>query len=118
MKYIFIVMVFLFVAFNAFPNGIRDSMNKEAEIVTSSSETSIIVGRVQIYGNSPHTFVGIVDEEGIEYAVYPAAKETELRALQGYMIRFTVIFYDEPKTYGSMYLKGGTVEPVRWEILP
>ena len=119
MKFVFITLVFIFCAFNLFPRGIRDNMTPETENqIVDTRETRTIIGRVQVYGNSPFTFVGIEDEEGTEYAVYPKAKETELRELQGYLIEFTVVFHDESKAYGGMYLKGGTVEPVRWEILP
>jgi len=76
-----------------------------------------ITGMVQIYGNEPHTFVGIVDENGTEYAVYPPSQEAELRKLQGHLIEFTVIMLDEPKGEGGLYLKGGTVTPISWEII-
>ena len=76
-----------------------------------------ITGRVQVYGNEPRTFVGIVDVNGIEYAVYPRSKERELRQLQGRLIEFTVVFLDKPKAHGSLFLKGGTVTPIEWKII-
>ena len=76
-----------------------------------------ITGRIQIYGNEPHTFTGIVDGDGTEYAVYSPSHEEELRRLQGHLIEFTVVFSDEPKGYGALFLKGGTVTPVKWEII-
>ena len=84
---------------------------------TNRDNTAKITGSVRIYGSEPHTFVGIVDENGIEYAVYPPSKEEELRKLQGYLIAFTVVFLDEPKGEGGLYLKGGTVTPLSWEII-
>jgi hypothetical protein len=81
-------------------------------------KTSKITGRVQVYGNEPFTFVGIVDEAGIEYAVYPYSKEAELVWLQGHLIEFTVIFLDDPpRTEASLTLRGGTVTPVSWVII-
>ena len=71
---------------------------------------------VEIYGNEPHSFVGIVDENGIEYTVYSPESVKELRMLQGHLIKFTVVFV-EPQNYQSMYLKGGTVTPLSWEII-
>jgi len=62
--------------------------------------------------------VGIVDERENEYAVYPPEKEEELRKLQGHLIEFTVVFLEKPQAYGSLFLKGGTVTPVTWEIKP
>ena len=79
--------------------------------------TAKIIGRVQVFGNEPHTFVGIVDQDKIEYAVYPPSREEELRKLQGHLIEFTVVFLEEPQGYGSLFLKGGTVTPVKWEII-
>ena len=76
-----------------------------------------ITGRVQIYGNDPHTFVGIIDEDGNEYAVHLPSGEDELRSLQGYLIEFAVIFLDEPQNLGGLMLSGGTVTPVEWEIV-
>ena len=85
--------------------------------VSSEESTARITGRVQISGNEPFTFVGIVDENGTEYAVYPPSRETELRQLQGHLIEFTIIILNEPQGEGGMYLKGGTVTPVSWEII-
>ena len=85
---------------------------------SSVENTTKITGMVQVYGNEPHTFVGIVDEAGVEYAVYPASQEEELRKLQGHLIEFTVIFMDDPpRTEAGLYLRGGTVTPVRWVII-
>jgi hypothetical protein len=114
MKFVLITLVFVFTAFNVFSAGIRDSMN---ENIDNNIEYKTIVGRVQVYGNSPFTFVGIIDENDTEYAVYPPAKERELRALQGHLIRFTVILFDEPRGPGGFSLRGGTVEPINWEII-
>jgi len=76
-----------------------------------------ILGKIQIYGNEPHTFVGIVDENGTEYAVYPPSMDEKLRSLQGHLIEFTVILPDKPHGFGSLFLKGGTVKPVKWEVI-
>jgi hypothetical protein len=82
----------------------------------SMGNTIKITGKIQIYGNEPHTFVGIVAEDGAEYAVYPPSKEEELRTLQGYLIEFTVVLLDEPQGFGSLFLKGGTVTPIEWTV--
>jgi len=84
---------------------------------TNAENTTRITGMVQVYGSEPHTFVGIVDEKGTVYAVYPPSSEAELIKLQGHLIEFTVIMLDEPKGEGGLYLKGGTVTPLSWEIL-
>jgi hypothetical protein len=118
---------------NLFSSGIREeknnvensSVNNEAvETIDggngsgiSMKNTAKITGTVQIYGNEPHTFAGIAGENGEEYAVYPPSCEDELRTLQGRLIDFTVIILDEPKGYGSLFLRGGTVTPVEWHII-
>ena len=105
-------------------NSPQNPSNNDAETITAVNSAAAneggdrkIIGTVQIYGSEPHTFVGIVDQDKTEYAVYPASMEDELRKLQGYLIEFTVIFLDEPQGYGSLFLKGGTVTPVKWEII-
>jgi hypothetical protein len=121
------------VTINLFSHGIREErdgaknspVNIEAvETVDGGNDSGIsmkntvkITGTVQIYGNEPHTFAGIAGENGKEYAIYPPSSEDELRALQGHLIDFTVIILDEPKGYGSLFLRGGTVTPVEWRII-
>jgi len=76
-----------------------------------------ITGRIQIYGSEPHTYVGIVDRNGNEYAVSNRSVEDDLRKLQGHVIEFTVIFRNDQRVYGSLFLKSGTVEPITWVVL-
>ena len=90
----------------------------KGECNNAEAETSVTIrGRIVIFGSEPHTFVGIVSEDGTEYSVYSPSHEAELRRLQGYKIEFTVVLLDEPKGYGSLFLKGGTVNPLSWKIL-
>ena len=107
MKFIALALCFILSSFSVF------SCSNDSPV----ENTTKITGMVQIYGNEPHTFVGIVDVAGVEYAVYPASQEEELRKLQGHIIEFTVIILDEPKGEGSMYLRGGTVTPLSWVII-
>ena len=124
MKVIVFLLFFVFVIPGAFPCGKKEKSNAQpvsAETVSTEGQGTKnlikIIGRVQIYGSEPHTFVGIVDERENEYAVYPPEKENELRRLQGHLIEFTVVFLEKPQAYGSLFLKGGTVTPVTWEII-
>ena len=84
---------------------------------TEQEGTMKIRGQVRIYGNEPQTFAGIVDENGTAYSIYPPEREKELRQLQGHLIEFTVILLDEPRGYGSLFLRGGTVTPLSWVII-
>jgi len=112
MKQIIFLLFFICIIPNAFPCGKKEKKNSQASTVEIK-----IIGRVKIFGNEPHTFVGIVDEKGTEFAVYPREQEEKLRKLQGHLIEFTVIVLDEPKGEGSLYLKGGTVQPLEWSII-
>jgi hypothetical protein len=126
-KLIAFVLFFAAAVTGAFSCGRKEKNNSQPlpvetpgmgeQLNTGTENTAKLIGRVQIYGNEPHTFVGIVDEEGTEYAVYPPAEEEKLRALQGRLIEFTVVFLDGPRGEGGLYLKGGTVTPVSWEII-
>ena len=112
----FILLAFTVLSVFSCKSVTRDQP-KPSPPASNVESTVKITGRVEVYGNEPHTFVGIVDEKGVEYAVYPPAQEAELRRLQGHLIEFTVIMLDEPKGEGGLYLKGGTVTPVKWEII-
>jgi len=72
------------------------SKNKNDDKSNIDIENTVkIIGQIQIYGNEPHTFVGIVDENNIEYAVYPPQIEKKLRPLQGNLIEFSVVVLDD-----------------------
>ena len=82
-----------------------------------AGNTTNIRGRVQIFGSEPHTFVGIVDQNGSEYSIYPQSQEQVLRTLQGYLVDFTVMLLDEAQGYGSLFLRGGTVTVISWKVI-
>jgi hypothetical protein len=118
-KFVSFVMFIFFIPFSLFSSGIRDDMSnsQNSPVMVGEGITTHITGRVVVFGSEPHTFVGIVDENETEYAVYPTDREKELRSLQGHLIEFTVILLNESQGYGSLFLKGGTVTPVKWEII-
>jgi len=92
-------------------------VNSQSDIFTNMENIKKIIGRVQIYGNGPHTFVGIISNNDIEYAIYPPEYEEKLRELQGRLIEFYVILMDQAQSYGGVFLKGGTVKLIEWNIL-
>ncbi|MDR0643917.1 MAG: hypothetical protein LBG05_03235 [Treponema sp.] len=81
-----------------------------------AGNTQTLRGYVQIYGNEPHTYVGIVSN-GKVYAVYPPEKEVELRKLQGRAFEFSIRFLDPPQGEGGLFLKDGCITPLSWKIL-
>lgn len=109
-KSVLFFVMFTIAPFFLFSSGIKEEMNNAEGAVK-------ITGKIEIYGSEPHTFVGIVDENGTEYAVHAPSREDELRRLQGRLIEFTVVFLDDPQVFGSLFLKGGTVEPLGWVII-
>ena len=127
MKITIFLLFFIFVILNVFPCGKKEknavqpasaeTFITEDQIIAETGNMTKLTGRVRIFGSEPHTFVGIVDERGNEFAVYPPEQEEKLRKLQGRLIEFTVIFLDEPKGEGGLYLKSGTVNPLEWNII-
>jgi hypothetical protein len=78
--------------------------------INPKSQETILRGMVKIYGNEPHTWVGIETvPEGNIYAVSPPEKAAELRKMQGRLLEFTV-------TIQSSRLPGlsGTATVLSW----
>jgi len=132
---VFIFIFLVLAAFNLFSLGKKEKVNPQTsptsivesnkvesadtgnQIDAGGKSTVKITGKIVIYGNEPHTYAGIVDQNGTQYAIYPPSVEAELRSLQGYLLEITAVLSDEPLGYGSTFLKGGTVTPIKWEIL-
>jgi hypothetical protein len=95
---------------------ITEEAVKENLVENTMTETVKITGRVVIFGSEPHTYAGIITEDGTHYSIYPLETEKELWGLQAHLIEFNVIVLPEPKGYGSVFL-GNTVTPVSWEII-
>jgi predicted membrane metal-binding protein len=110
----FFLAFFFFTAFNAAALGKKE--NNAAQSKTEVENTTTITGRIQIYGNEPHTFVGIVDQQGVAYSIHPPHQEAELRKLQGQLIEFTVLVLDEPQDYAGMVL-GKTLTLIDWKVI-
>jgi len=104
------LLVFLFTALNVFALG------KKEKNPAGKGRKTTLVGRVVVYGNEPHTFVGIVDEHDVAYSIYPSNNDAELRKLQGNLIEFTVILLDEPQDYAGMVL-GKTLTLIDWKVI-
>lgn len=120
-----ITLFFILSAINIFTCKTVDTGNsntgntatENTAVANNMNNTIRIRGTVQVYGSEPRTYVGIVTEDGVEYSVFPQSHEAELRSLQGRLIDFTVILLDQMQGYGSLFLRGGTVTPVSWEIV-
>jgi len=104
-----LLLVFLFTAFNVFASG-----KKEKNPAGKGGKTTL-VGRIAVFGNEPHTFVGIVDEHDVAYSIYPPNNEAELRKLQGNLIEFTVILLNKPQGYAGKVL-GRSLTLIEWKV--
>jgi hypothetical protein len=96
----------------------KASAEAEEPLMTAANTevTQIIRGRVVVFGSEPHTFAGIVAEDGRHYNITPPEKEKEIRKFQGYVINFTVIFLDVPVGPPGLALQDGTVKLLSWTI--
>jgi len=134
MKAGFFLAVFLIATFNLYSFGRRERVNysqypHDIDSLTVDTgnpadqsnvlaeNTRRLLGRIQLFGNTPHIFAGIVDEDGSTYAIYPPSVEEELRSLQGHLIEFVVTVLSEPRGAGGLILGGETVTPLSWEIV-
>jgi hypothetical protein len=102
-----------------FHNGLFAGGEKDdpAASVGESGRIMRITGVVKIFGNEPHTFVGIVTADGKQYSVSPAEKEAAVRRLQGHVVEFTVQILEKQEGYAALFLKDGTVAPLSWRIV-
>jgi hypothetical protein len=107
---------FFFTVFNVFALGKKENNAANNHAGAGVKNMTTLTGRVQVYGNEPHTFVGIVDEYDVAYSIYPPNKEAELRKLQGYLIEFNVIILDEPQDYAGMVL-GRSLTLIGWKVI-
>ncbi|MDR2701733.1 MAG: hypothetical protein LBB72_04815 [Spirochaetaceae bacterium] len=109
-------LLFFFTAFNVFALGRKEKNAANNHAGSGGKNTTTLIGRIQVYGNEPHTFVGIVDEHDVAYSIHPPNEEAELWKLQGYLIEFTVIFLDKPQGNAGLIL-GRTLTLIDWKVL-
>lgn len=71
-----------------------------------------VVGQIGVYGNEPHTWLGFVDQKGVEYALDATADMLqELRGMQGLILEITgkLDAIPEGQPAGFQALSGGTL---------
>lgn len=82
----------------------------KAEAAKSRQVT--VVGQIGVYGNEPHTWLGFVDQKGVEYALDATTDVLqELRRLQGVILELTgeLDAIPEGQPVGFQALSGGTL---------
>jgi hypothetical protein len=84
--------------------------------VSFASSNQKFIGSVRIYGSEPHTYVGIVNEKDDKmYRLSNNTKDSELRALQGKRIEFTVKALSDGK--GSYPPADGVITLLSYKVL-
>jgi hypothetical protein len=74
----------------------------------------VITGMIKIYGNEPHTWVGIETiPDGKIYVVQPPEKAAELRGQQGRLIEFKVVLEEMQMPLGG----DGTATVISWRVV-
>lgn len=72
-----------------------------------------LVGQIGVYGNEPHTWLGFVDQKGVEYALDATPEMIkDLRSLQGVLLEISGFLETVPEDQllGYQILSGGTIE--------
>jgi hypothetical protein len=113
----FFVLILVFASCAS--SGTEKTFAEAEEPLVTAAGTALIQtirGRVVVFGSEPHTYAGIVAEDGKQYNVTPPEKEDEIRKLQGYAVNFTVIFLDVPAGPPGLALQDGAVKLLSWTI--
>jgi len=114
----FAIIALILCSFSCSTSGNNKTSNAESNYELTPEGNTIITGRIQIgnVGGGHHpsrNFVILEDEYGTQYFVYPRETGNELSRYQGCLIRFIIIFPDEPKIQNGLR----TVTPIEWEVL-
>lgn len=78
-----------------------------------------VVGQIGVYGNEPHTWLGFVDQKGVEYALDTTPEmQKELRNLQGVLLELSGFLEPVPEgqPVGFQALSGGTIELEEYSV--
>ena len=118
-KFIFTgILITMLLAHNAYPFPKRETAPPPPAIENERTNERTIIGRIVMFGNEPFSYAGIVDQEGIEYFIYPREEGDSMRMYQGHLIRFIVISVQENPSYESSNFRGGQVRILSWSLLP
>lgn len=114
MKAFFIITALLaLLSFSLFAFSGRD------KVESVKLEQVTVVGQVGVYGNEPHTWLGFVDNKGVEYGLEASSADlAELRKFQGYLLEVTGLL--EPAREGDFVvfqsLSGGKIYVEKYKI--
>ena len=96
--------------------------NQESEEKQSTQQVDVeISGHISVYGSEPHTFIGIVSDDGRQYTIKADPDVLkELRLLQGKHIRFTgsVVSVKDEAGFSFQMLKDGVFVLEVWGVIP
>ncbi len=107
MKLFFSVVVVLAVfSFSLFSFGGRDKLE------SVKLQPITVVGQIGVYGNEPHTWLGFVDNKGVEYGLEASEEDLkELRNLQGILLELSGLLEPVPEgqPVGYQTFSGGKI---------
>ncbi len=85
----------------------------------SKNKITKVKGTIQVYGNNPFTYIGIVTTDNKEYAISAEEKvNSELWKTQGRMIEITgYIIKPESDSKSHGLLKDGKIEVTEWKYV-
>lgn len=78
----------------------------------SSSQTISFTGQIKIYGNEPHTYVGVVSSDGAKYIV-DQAYQNALRELAPGVYKFTG-YINKTTDTPALFVQDGIFVPIRY----
>lgn len=82
------------------------------KVESAKLESVTVVGQIGVYGNEPHTWLGFVDNKGVEYGLEASGKDLkELRNLQGILLELSGLLEPVPEgqPVGYQTLSGGKI---------
>ena len=94
------------------------SFSGRNKVETAQMEPVTVVGQIGVYGNEPHTWLGFVDNKGVEYGLEASEKDLkELQNLQGILLEISGLLesVSEGKPVGFQTLSGGKIHVEKYQ---
>ncbi len=101
-----LTVVFVALSLSLFSFSGRD------KVESAKLEPVTVVGQIGVYGNEPRTWLGFVDNKGVEYGLEASEADlNELRNLQGILLEISGLLEPVPEGQpaGFQTLSGGKI---------
>ena len=107
-----LTVVFVVLSFSLF------SFSGRNKVESAKLEPITVVGQIGVYGNEPHTWLGFVDNKGVEYGLEASEADLEeLRNLQGILLEISGLLEPVPEgqPVGFQTLSGGKIQVEKYQ---